>query len=132
MQAQLIEQLTMLRLRGMASALEESLTALSQKKLAPTSWLGQLLSAEIADRQARSYRSAALLEAVRVVTGFDDIAAVRESIEQRRGHLWVPEHVAPFPEGQIGRHDERDALVELADQVEEQRTTILGERIATG
>jgi DNA replication protein DnaC len=56
MQAQLIEQLKMLRLRGMASALEESLTALSQKKLAPTSWLGQLLSAEIADRQARSYQ----------------------------------------------------------------------------
>ena len=56
MQAQLIEQLKSLRLRGMASALEESLTALSQKKLAPTSWLGQLLSAEIADRQARSYQ----------------------------------------------------------------------------
>ena len=29
---------------------------MSQKKLAPTSWLGQLLSAEIADRQARSYQ----------------------------------------------------------------------------
>jgi DNA replication protein DnaC len=56
MHAQLIEQLKMLRLRGMASALEESLTALSQKKLAPTSWLGQLLSAEIADRQARSHQ----------------------------------------------------------------------------
>jgi DNA replication protein DnaC len=39
----------------MASALEESLTALSQKKLAPTTWLGQLLQAEMADRQARSY-----------------------------------------------------------------------------
>jgi DNA replication protein DnaC len=56
MQAQLIEQLKALRLRGMASALEESLTALSQKKLAPTHWLGQLLSAEIAARQARSYQ----------------------------------------------------------------------------
>ncbi|MBV8181721.1 MAG: IS21-like element helper ATPase IstB [Mycobacterium sp.] len=56
MQAQLIEQLKTLRLRGMASALEESLTALSQKKLAPTHWLGQLLTAEIADRQARSYQ----------------------------------------------------------------------------
>src|ERR1700679_4364916 len=53
---QLTEQLMTLRLRGMASALEESLTALSQKKLAPTSWLGQLLQAEIADRQARSYQ----------------------------------------------------------------------------
>ncbi len=28
---------------------------MSQKKLAPTTWLGQLLQAEIADRQARSY-----------------------------------------------------------------------------
>jgi DNA replication protein DnaC len=52
---QLTEQLKTLRLRGMASALEESLTALSQKKLAPTTWLGQLLQAEVADRQARSY-----------------------------------------------------------------------------
>ena len=42
---QLTEQLKTLRLRGMASALEESLTALSQKKLAPTTWLGQLLQA---------------------------------------------------------------------------------------
>ena len=56
MQAQqLTEQLKTLRLRGMASALEESLTALSQKKLAPTTWLAQLLQAEMADRQARSY-----------------------------------------------------------------------------
>jgi DNA replication protein DnaC len=55
MQTQLIEQMKALRLRGMASALEESLTALSQKKLAPTSWLAQLLQAEMADRQARSF-----------------------------------------------------------------------------
>ena len=53
---QLTEQLKTLRLRGMASALEESLTALSQKKLAPTMWLAQLLQAEMADRQARSYK----------------------------------------------------------------------------
>jgi len=56
MQAQLIEKMKSLRLNGMASALEESLTALSQKKLAPTSWLGQLLEAEHADRQARSFQ----------------------------------------------------------------------------
>jgi DNA replication protein DnaC len=56
MQTQLIEQLKSLRLRGMANALEDSLTALNQKKLAPTSWLGQLLQAEMAERQARSYQ----------------------------------------------------------------------------
>jgi DNA replication protein DnaC len=56
MQAQLIEKMKSLRLNGMASALEESLTALTQKKLAPTSWLRQLLEAEHADRQARSFQ----------------------------------------------------------------------------
>src|SRR5688500_1584786 len=56
MQTQLIEQLKTLRLRGMASALEESLTSLSQKKFAPTTWLSQLLQAEVADRQASSYQ----------------------------------------------------------------------------
>ena len=56
MQTQLIDKMKALRLHGMASALEESLTALSQKKLAPTSWLGQLLEAEHADRQARSFQ----------------------------------------------------------------------------
>ena len=56
MQEQLIERMKVLRLRGMANALEDSLTALSQKKLAPTRWLEQLLQAEIADRQARSYQ----------------------------------------------------------------------------
>jgi DNA replication protein DnaC len=56
MQTQLIERMKTLRLHGMASALEDSLTALTQKKLAPTSWLGQLLEAEHADRQARSFQ----------------------------------------------------------------------------
>jgi len=56
MQAQLIDRMKTLRLHGMASALEDSLTALTQKKLAPTSWLGQLLEAEHADRQARSFQ----------------------------------------------------------------------------
>jgi len=56
MQTQLIEKMKTLRLHGMANALEESLTALTQKKLAPTSWLGSLLEAEHADRQARSFQ----------------------------------------------------------------------------
>jgi hypothetical protein len=50
MKEKLIDLLKTLRLRGMAAALDDSLTALSQKKLAPTSWLEQLLHAELADR----------------------------------------------------------------------------------
>lgn len=56
MQTQLIEKMKSLRLQGMASALEESLTTLTQKKLAPTTWMMQLLEAEQADRQARSFQ----------------------------------------------------------------------------
>lgn len=74
------------------------------------------------------FRSAALLEAVAVIAGLDDVAAVREPIEERGGHLRIPEHAAPLPEGEVGGHDERDAFVELADQVEEQRSAVLGER----
>ena len=46
MRRDVITDLKELRLRGMANALEDSLTALSQKKLAPTRWLEQLLQAE--------------------------------------------------------------------------------------
>ncbi len=53
---------------------------------------------------------------------------MREPIEERGGHLRVAEHGAPLAEGEIGGHDERDALIELTDQVEEQRTAILRER----
>jgi DNA replication protein DnaC len=78
-QALLIDQIKALRLRGMASALEESLTALSQKKLAPTSWLGQLLSAEITDRQARSHQYQLRLANFRVPRDLDSFD-FRESV----------------------------------------------------
>jgi len=54
MKEKLIDLLKTLRLRGMAAALDDSLTALSQKKLAPTSWLEQLLHAEIARDKRRA------------------------------------------------------------------------------
>jgi hypothetical protein len=71
-------------------------------------------------------RSGALLEPIAVVAGLDYLAAVGEAIEQRRSHLGIPEHTAPFSEGEVGGHEERDALVELAEQVEQQRATVLG------
>jgi len=72
--------------------------------------------------------SAALLEAVAVVAGFDDLAAVCKPIQQCGCHLGIAEHGAPFAEGQVGGDDERDALVEFADEVEQQRTAVLRER----
>ena len=42
---------------------------------------------------------------------------VREAIEQCRGHFGIGEHRRPFREGEVGRDDDRRALVQLADQV---------------
>ena len=69
----------------------------------------------------------AAFEAPAVVAGLDDIAVVGQSIEQRGRHLGVAEHTRPFTEGEIGSDDDGGALVETADEVEEQLTTGLGE-----
>ena len=44
---------------------------------------------------------------------------VGQPVEQRRGHLRVGEDGWPFGEGEIGRQDDRGALVQPADQVEQ-------------
>jgi len=63
---------------------------------------------------------AAALEAPAVVSGFDDVAVVSEAIEQRGRHLGVGEDARPFAEGEIGGDDDRGALVEPADEVEQE------------
>ena len=61
----------------------------------------------------------AALETPTVVTGFDDLAVMGQAIEQRSGHLGIAEHARPFTESQIGGDDDRGALVEPADKVEQ-------------
>ena len=60
------------------------------------------------------------LEAPAVVAGLDDVTVVGQSIEQRGGHLGVPEDARPFTEGQVGRDDNRGTLVETTDEVEQE------------
>ena len=50
-----------------------------------------------------------------------------EAVEQGRGHLGVAEDARPFAEGEIGGDEDRGALVEAADEVEEQLAAGLGE-----
>ena len=69
-----------------------------------------------------------VLEAPAVVAGLDDVAVVGQPIEQRGGHLGVAEHGWPFTEGEVGGDDDRGALVEPADQVEQELTAGLSER----
>ena len=68
------------------------------------------------------------LEAPAVVTGLHDVAVVRQAIEKRGGHLCVAEHAGPFAKRQIGGDDDGCALVEPADEVEQQLTAGLRER----
>src|SRR5271170_240787 len=63
----------------------------------------------------------AVLETEAVVSGFENVAAVGETVEQRGCHLGVAEHGGPLAEAKISRDDDAGALVELAQQIEEQR-----------
>jgi len=52
---------------------------------------------------------------------------MREPVEESGRHFRVTEDAGPFAEGEIGRDDDRRALVEPADQVEQQLSAGLGE-----
>ena len=69
------------------------------------------------------FESGPVLEAPTVVPGLDDVAVVGQTIEQRAGHFGVDKDARPFAEGEICRHDDGRALIELADQIEQQLTT---------
>ena len=43
-----------------------------------------------------------------------------EAIEERGCHLGIPEDLGPFGEAEVGCDDDAGALVELAEQVEQQ------------
>ena len=60
------------------------------------------------------------LEAEAVVSGFQDVAVVRQPIEQGGGHLGVAEDIGPFGEAEIGGDDDAGSFVKLAEQVEQQ------------
>ena len=51
-----------------------------------------------------------------------------EAVQQGGGHLGVAEHGGPFAESEIGGDEDRGALVEPADEVEEELAAGLSER----
>ena len=67
------------------------------------------------------------LEAPAVVAGLDDVAVVGQAIEQRGGHFGITEDARPFTEGEVGGDDDRGALVEPADEVEQELPAGLSE-----
>src|SRR5262245_11194559 len=63
--------------------------------------------------------SGPVFEAPALVAGFENVAVVGQPVEQRRGHFGVGEDARPFGEGEIGRQNDRGALVEPADQMKQ-------------
>lgn len=59
-----------------------------------------------------------------VIAGFDHIPLVGQPIEQCGGHLGSTKYAAPLTEAEVGGDYRRDALIELADQMEEQRAAV--------
>ena len=45
-----------------------------------------------------------------------------EPVEQSGGHPGITEHLGPFAEAEVGGDDDAGALVEFAEQMEQQRT----------
>jgi hypothetical protein len=68
-----------------------------------------------------------VLAAPAFVAGLDDVAVVREAVQQGGGHFRIAEDARPFAEGEIGGDDDRGAFVETADQVEQKLSTGLRE-----
>ena len=69
-----------------------------------------------------------VFEAVTVIAGFDDVAMVGQAVEERGGHFPVVEDLGPFTEGEVGGDDQAGALVEFAQEMEQQCAAGLRER----
>ena len=62
----------------------------------------------------------AAFEAPTVVAGLDDVTVMGQPVEQRGRHLGIAEHTRPFAERKIGGDDDGGALVEAADEMEQE------------
>ena len=67
---------------------------------------------------ARLGGCAAVVEPIRLIAGFDDMAVMSQAVQQRRGHFGIAEDTGPFPEGQIRRDYDAGMLIQLGQQVE--------------
>ena len=76
----------------------------------------------------RGLTPAALVEPVALAIHLEDVDVVGEAIEERAGEALGAEHLGPFVERQIGGDQGRAPLVALAEHLEQQLGTGLGQR----
>ena len=73
--------------------------------------------------------SITVLEAPAGVAGLDDVAMIGQPIEHGGGHFGAAEDLWPIGEGEVGGDQQGGVLVEFADQVEQQLSAGLAERV---
>ena len=70
----------------------------------------------------------ALLEAEAIPVHLQDIDMVGEAVEEGPGEPFRAEDLGPLVEGQVGCHQDRSSLVAVAEHLEEQLGSGLGQR----
>jgi hypothetical protein len=63
----------------------------------------------------------ALGETIRFVAGFDYAAVVGDPIKQRGGHLGISKDRDAFAKLEVGRGDDADGFIQLANEMKQQR-----------
>ena len=76
----------------------------------------------------RGLTPAALVEPVALAIHLEDVDVVGEAVEESAGEALGAEHLGPFVEGQIGGDQGRAPLVALAEHLEQELGTGLGQR----
>ncbi len=61
-----------------------------------------------------------MLEAVRIITRFQDVAVMRNPVKQRSRHLCITKYLHPFTERKIGGNNQRGLLIKMADEMKQQ------------
>lgn len=72
-----------------------------------------------------------LFKPIEIIASFQNIAVMRNAIQQRGRHLGVAENLDPFPKIEIGGDNQRGFLIQMADQVKQQSPSGCGERQVT-
>lgn len=60
---------------------------------------------------------------------FEDVTSVRETVEQRGGHLRIMKHLRPLGEFEVGRdHEALAVVVPVGDELEQDLGAVAGQR----
>ena len=72
-------------------------------------------------------RSAPVLHAIAVISGFNDFTMMCQPVQKGCGHLLVMEHLGSLSKGQIRCDNDRGQLIQLGSKVEQELAPVFRE-----